>query len=923
MLNIQEAIRSLIQKELNKNTQGLDFGVSLYSVKTNDLLENTLPVGDTYATQQKRFIPVLIEEISGEYADLQNLTASEVFINLSLLIPVDNQDFNNIVIEETYQKVALALDELRIRTNARKLPLGEPIFQKEPDYRLKVLNETNMLSSDFIKFSFSIFENVNKTFVRDNGLFEVELLNNKIRLNLFGQFVEHPFQVGTRYSVEILKETSETVTVKISGGNLNDTVETLNIVGLEYNDITFGGLVMAFSEITLGTNSNSLSLKLNDFQDYQPVIGNISDLDLSQTTKVYTIGDVGTIVFGYSIPNPTTNQFTMGNGLNYQQFELNMTGFVTDTVFVGNEVRYFLDNVEIFPFFRDETFVSETDPSQVVGQQITKHTAVQSILGREYSFYYKNQTKLTDLAKKITSEEPNPNEVFRFRIEYPFFTREYFVIITQGSLGISNNQPISISLKFDLASNILVGDLPEPTPTTPLPEPTPTPPPLLTTASPGLSINTNIATETAFPNVSFNITNNDNSIAVVYISRTPNPSVSQSEFSISLTPSGQSGSTVVRSYFQLFGENIGEDVPEVIYARALAINKNISTQTELSFTSAARPITNSPTLVLTNATPTSFVLTLTNNEPGVVDTWYTLDETVAAQVTPGESGWEFAGTLNPSEITNEIQITGLTPGQFINLSYAATSEDKIPSPVKTESFSLPEPTPTPRQTSNPELLLVEAELGEESAQFRLKNNDALPAELFYTLDENVALNDDLGQGGWISAGITFDGTFNPIIPSMSFSDAVILTGLTPSTTISVYIGAIATDMFPSDIVEEQFTTLSPPPAFTASAAVFRSVVGNWFITVPVDWEVFDTETNSLFDSGTTNLSVDASTDLINNIPIFANFKVTAPTSIFEGGETYNFVRWSLNSISQTDGQNILEITSVTDDIFLAATYEKV
>jgi len=41
MIQIQKSIRDRLQAELNKNTQGLDFEVSLYNVKTNDLLENT------------------------------------------------------------------------------------------------------------------------------------------------------------------------------------------------------------------------------------------------------------------------------------------------------------------------------------------------------------------------------------------------------------------------------------------------------------------------------------------------------------------------------------------------------------------------------------------------------------------------------------------------------------------------------------------------------------------------------------------------------------------------------------------------------------------------------------------------------------------------------------------------------------------
>jgi hypothetical protein len=231
-----------------------------------------------------------------------------------------------------------------------------------------------------------------------------------------------------------------------------------NIVGANstYDDIVIGGSLMSFFRFATGSNSVTFSLDLRDFETYEPIIGSKSDLDLSETAAQYTTGELGTVVFGFSIPNPTSNQFTMGNGLNYQQFELSLEAFISDNVFVGNDVKYFLDDIEIFPFFRDDNFVSQTDASQVVGQQITKHTAIQSALGKEFSIYFTPNSKLVELAKKITNEQPNPNEVFTLKIRYPLFEREYKVILTQGALGISNNQPISISVKFDLASNILL-----------------------------------------------------------------------------------------------------------------------------------------------------------------------------------------------------------------------------------------------------------------------------------------------------------------------------------------------------------------------------------------------------------------------------------------------------------------------------------
>ena len=454
MLNIQEAIRSLIQEELNKNTQGLDFEVSLYNVKTNDLLENTLPISNTYATQQKRFIPVLIEEISGEYADLQNITASETFINASLLIPVDDQDFNNIVVEETYKKVALSMDEMRERINARNLPLGDVTYTLNKDYRLKVLNDTETFASSLIELDIKFWDEEDGMVLTDDSILTLEKQGDQLVFSLDGVNYNKQIDTSKRYIIFIQDLGGNEVKIEVSDGS-STTTEILQNVNYDLDDLILGGTYLEIKRLSVGSTSGFV-LDLRDFKNYTFVEGDLTLIDKTNVTPTYELGSIGSIVLGFSIPNPTTNQFTMGNGLNYQQFELNMTGFITDSVFVGNEVKYFLDGVEIFPFFRDESFVSETDPSQVVGQQITKHTATQSALGREYSIYFKNDAKLLKLAEKITSLTPNPNEVFTLKIQYPLFEREYPVIVTQGALGISNNQPISISVKFDLASNILL-----------------------------------------------------------------------------------------------------------------------------------------------------------------------------------------------------------------------------------------------------------------------------------------------------------------------------------------------------------------------------------------------------------------------------------------------------------------------------------
>lgn len=453
MIQLQNSIRDRIQEELNKNTQGLDFEVSLYNVKTNNLLENTEQVGNTYARRQKRFIPVLIENISGEYSDLQNLTAAEANLNLSFMIPTDSQDFNNMAVDETFNKVSIALDEMRQRILAQNLPLGEVRYVLPKTFRLKALNNTETYNANYIELITSFKGDVGNV-LTDGDDFTVTKTANSLIFFAPNNVFEYNIEEDKEYSIYIYFVENDEMQIAISDGS-NVTTETIQNITYNPEDITLGGVYMEAKRWTVGGISGGViseELQIDDFKTLIPTIGTPSLVDTSLAKFVVQKGTIGTVVFGMGISNPSTNQVTFGNGLNYQLFELDMDAFITDSVFVGNDVEYYLDDVRIYPVFRDEPFASETDASQVVSDQITRHTAVQSVLSREYSIFFKQDLKLLELAEKITSETPNPNEVFDFRVVYPLFEREYKVIITQGAMGVANNQPISISIKLDLAS---------------------------------------------------------------------------------------------------------------------------------------------------------------------------------------------------------------------------------------------------------------------------------------------------------------------------------------------------------------------------------------------------------------------------------------------------------------------------------------
>jgi hypothetical protein len=363
---------------------------------------------------------------------------------MSLLIPTDEMDYNNIVVEETFEKVGIALDELRQRLQAETLPLGKRLTLIGENYELGIKSN----SPKFIDI-YATFPDESDGMIIENDVMSLEKDGNSIKLTLNNVSESISYDVDKEYKITIEKDGNELIL------SLNEFSKTIdNQTTFDYSDdFTFGGALMRVRKVELYDDPNNKIIVINDLKTFEGT--SLSDITTTNAKYPIEVGSIGSMTLGFSIPNPTTNQVTFGNGLNYQVFQLDLTAFITDNVFVGNVVEYYIDDVRIFPIYRDEPFVSETDASQVIGEQITKHTATQSVLSREYTVFLKEDRKLLKLAQKITREDPDPNELFAFKIVYPLFEREYVMILTQGALGITNNQPISISFKLDLASTAI------------------------------------------------------------------------------------------------------------------------------------------------------------------------------------------------------------------------------------------------------------------------------------------------------------------------------------------------------------------------------------------------------------------------------------------------------------------------------------
>ncbi len=453
MLHLQKHIAKLLQDEFNKNTLDLDFEVSLYSVKTDSKLQKIINVPNTYSTERKRFIPVIIEDIDGEYKEVQTFNSVEPFINLSLLIPTDENDINNQIIEETYEKVGLALDEMRVRLLGNPIPLGEKCFILPEEYQLQLGQTINIGA-----FGLSIdLEFTDKSSGRLLRMFDQaeELTKNSTEV-LFNNEVLFEYTPNKRYKLELKIINEQDDLQWFVDGQEVGSIITNRFLG-PFN-IQFGGVLTKIYSFLLLDNASEVVLTLKDFESIpNPIEVNGQNITTSVQNEKFVLqwGSLGIITLNFTIPNPTSQQITFGDGLNYQEFELALSSTIDDQVFTSNLIKYFLNGVRVYPFFREHSYLGEVDSAQTINEKMTKHIVSQSTIATEFTLFLKPEKIILDLAKKITSNEPEANEIYNLEVIFPLFGREYEILVTQGGLAVDGNEAISVSFKLDLADDIL------------------------------------------------------------------------------------------------------------------------------------------------------------------------------------------------------------------------------------------------------------------------------------------------------------------------------------------------------------------------------------------------------------------------------------------------------------------------------------
>jgi hypothetical protein len=111
--------------------------------------------------------------------------------------------------------------------------------------------------------------------------------------------------------------------------------------------------------------------------------------------------------------------------------------------------------MQVFPVDRSHTYALDTQGRQGINDNIMKFIGSESALDWTQSFFYQPTRFLTSLVKKITTGDISQNTVYELKVQYPFWSKEYNVVIEGGGINTDINSITTFSLQFKLADDVL------------------------------------------------------------------------------------------------------------------------------------------------------------------------------------------------------------------------------------------------------------------------------------------------------------------------------------------------------------------------------------------------------------------------------------------------------------------------------------
>ena len=489
MIHLQKHIKEALQKEFDKNTKDILFDVSLYSTKSNSYLTKKQDITNTYHVKDVRYTPVVIQDIFGEYVPVENSTVLQGNISLSLLALTDKADINDRLVEDDIESVLAALDEIRLNNQGKSIPIGNIAYG---------FGEVNInyasAQTSIIYLKGELLENGLIVEFKGDKTYRITKNNNQIILSTYeGINITQQNVVNiSGNNVEILAYVTSTASESNSFLRVDSDIKDTSLVTKlstdvgyldnDYNEnegIKINGDSFKASELRLfsdkndifAENQNDTEISLTDVlanENKMEVI--VEDFEtgenLSQFTPTFeytytvdeiysTMGDKGSMQLEFTVPNPSTNLVTFANGLNFQEFMISWGLTYSDNIFNGNDVKYFIDGVRVYPTHRGTGISNTQNAQQKINGKTSKSINEDNIITKTFTLHYDKGIKTSELVEHILSDELEQNKVWTLKEVYPTFSKEYEVIIIDGGMSPTMNTPLSYSIELALADSIL------------------------------------------------------------------------------------------------------------------------------------------------------------------------------------------------------------------------------------------------------------------------------------------------------------------------------------------------------------------------------------------------------------------------------------------------------------------------------------
>lgn len=491
MIDTYEAIKDLIDEQLNANSNGIVFDTTLYQTsKASNYIKETNQ-SDGVTVLKQKVVPAHIVEIVGDYINVPDTEVTQLDIAIEYDLFMRNYLSLPYLKQELYKSCDYtftmnAISQMKRNLLAKRFPLGNVGLMfggtdsnASFSYSSGFVHNTIYLKLDLLNNDdeeiIKIFSGTNNITVSKNstkiqaqinngGVVSTVLTDYSLGINEVWLFYDSSNQWNLKVGTE-----NNTVTQAVTQSTLDEVElsidDTFN--GVFYEVLLDEGIItLDDTEKTPDEAISSPNVYLKDFTTrYELNQEGTYELLTNEVSNCITWGDLGNIVFGFETLVPIDNVKYQDNGYPRQMFGMIIKALLSKDILFGNSTEYFIrknvgetddDYTQIFPIDRSHTYGTELGTAQYINDAYAKTIVEESGKDLTNTFFVRPSRRIQQLLKQTTGNSESQNEVYKLKVQYPFHLEEYDVIVDSGGTNPNTNTLQSLTVTYKQADDILV-----------------------------------------------------------------------------------------------------------------------------------------------------------------------------------------------------------------------------------------------------------------------------------------------------------------------------------------------------------------------------------------------------------------------------------------------------------------------------------